>query len=141
MFYDPPILTGYPQQHAPWRYGEINQQAGVPTLRLRQAYGDSLDASEPAQLCVIRPVSSLVSGAESATGPSATTDTVGGDPAELQAVALLHCYRFLAGAAYLSDSERQRYAALVPEQEAYVRANVRHWLPRDEMAGQAGRAA
>lgn len=136
-FYDPPTVTGYPNQPAPDRYGEIMFAQGVPTLRLQRAYDQSLDALHPAQLCVIRPAYSLVSGAESASGPSTDAQTVGGEQEELVMVTLLHCYRYLAGAQHISAEERQRYAGLVAPQLDWVRSNVKHWLPRDEMAGKA----
>ena len=137
LYYDPPIVTGYPQQPAHWRYGEINQQAGIPTLRLTRAYLSSLDATAPAQLCVLRPAGSLVSGAEATLGLTTDAQTIGGDPEELVQVTLLRAYEYLAVAAFLSAEERQRYAALVEPQRAWVLAHVKHYLPRDEMAGKA----
>lgn len=137
--YDPSI-SSMPPHPAPWRYGGLSLDGGSPTLLLRRAY---LSPGGTAQLAVIRPTSSLVNAAESTTGPTALTDTVYGDPTELLAVVLLRCYRYLSTATHISDQERQKYAALVGPQEAWVRANVRHYLPRDEwqQAAPAGAAA
>lgn len=135
--YDPAIGS-MPTQSAPWRYGGLLLDGGSPTLQLRRAY---LSSGGTAQLAVIRPTSSLVNAAESTTGPTAITDTVYGDPNEIIAVALLRCYRYLSVATHISDQERQKYAAMVGPQEAWVRANVRHYLPRDERQQAAPAAA
>lgn len=132
-FYDPPLQSGYPQQRADWRYGGLTFQAGVPTLQLKRAYLGTGTSLRPAQLEVIRPAYSLISGAESTTGPSQYNDTIGGDPAELVKVAKLKAYRYLATAQHLTPDERTMYASLVGPQESIVRREVRHWLPRDEM--------
>lgn len=137
--YDPPVAEGYPQQPAPWRYGGINFVGGAPVLRLKRAY---LASGGTAQLEVIRPAYSLINGAESTVGPAAFNDVVYADRAEIIAVTKLRAYRYLATAKHITDDERQRYAAMVAPQEAWVRANLRHYLPRDEAPQQdAGKAA
>lgn len=127
-FYDPAIGT-MPPQRAPWRYNGLSFQGGSPTLVLKRAY---LSSGGTAQLEVIRPASSFVNNDESAVGPTNITDSIYADPNEIIAVTLLRAYRYLSTAAHISDQERQRYAAMVGPQEAWVRANVRHYLPRDE---------
>lgn len=135
---DPPVVAGYPEQPADWRYDGLSFQAGVPTLTLRDGYDNS---GAFFKLRVLRPAYSLVSGSESTTGPSSSTDVVYADRAELVAVAKLHAYRYLATATHLdSEAERARFAALVGPQEAYVRASVRHYLPRAAAAPAAGAA-
>lgn len=136
--YSPAVASGYPPQPDPKRYDGIAFDAGTPTLQLRAPYRQG---GLTAQLRVMRPASSLVGGAESTTGPTATTDTVAADPTELVEAAVLRAYRYLAVAPHLTDQERQRYAALIEPQQALVRATVRHYLPRDEMASAGGRAA
>lgn len=137
-FYDPSIRSR-PPQPAPKRYDGLLLDGGSPTVQLRYPYGGS---GGTAQLAVIRPASSFVGSSESALGPVAITDTINADPNEVIAVALLRCYRYLSVATHISDQERQKYAALISPQEASVRANVRHYLPRDEMPQQAaGKAA
>lgn len=135
--YDPPAQTGYPQQLKPARYGGLILDGGSPTLRLAWPYTTT---GAVAQLGVIRPAYSLVNAAEDPDGPSLDADLLSADATELVDVTLLHCYRYLAVARHISDEERQRYAALVAPQEAYVRATVRHYLPRDEMPAE-GKAA
>lgn len=140
LFYDPPITTGYPQRQASWRYGELNFQAGVPSIRLTQAYGDSLDSSAPAQLAVLRPAYSLVNGLEHVTGPLVAANTISADPTEIVEVAKLKAYEYLATASHVTGEERQRYAGLVEPQRAYVRSVVRHYRPQ-QAPQAAGRAA
>lgn len=135
--YDPPVATGYRVERADWRYDGLALDGGSPTLKLKRAYFGS---GQAAQLAVRRPAHTLVNGSESTTGPSANADAVAADPDEIVAVALLKAYRYLSDARHLTDAERARFAALVGPQEAYVRANVRHYLPRDEMAGRAATA-
>lgn len=135
--YDP-SLSGMAPEPADWRYGGLTLDGGSPTLRLTRAY---LGSGGTAQLAVLRPASSLVSGAESDVGPGGLTDTVAADPSELVAVAKLRAYRYLAQATHISDEERARYAGLVGPQEAWVRASVTHYLPRDETQRTARTAA
>ncbi len=136
--YDPSIDGAYPGQHAPWRYGQLRLDGGSVSLQLKRAY---LSSGATAQLEVIRPAYSLVNGAESTTGPAGPTNTIGADPTEVVAVAKLKAYQYLATAEHITSEERQRYAALVGPQEAWVRGNVRHYLPRDEMPQMATRGA
>lgn len=126
---DPAIGT-YPPQAASWRFRELSDDAGVPVLYLHRAY---LSSGKTAQLLVVRPAYTLVNGAESTTGPTATTDTVAANPEHVVQVTKLRAYRWLATAAHVSDQERKDYADKAISQEAWVRQNVPHYLPRDEM--------
>lgn len=133
LFYDPPLVAGYPAQQKPWRYVGLDFRGGVPTLQIKKAYSADSSASGGFELSVMRPAYSLVSGAESTTGPAAASDTIAADADELVAVTLLRAYRYLAtGAPHISDEERALYARKLPEQEAMVKATVTHYLPRDE---------
>lgn len=141
--YDPSIDGSLSPHRADDRYGGLTLDGGSPVLRFKRAYLSTPSASHPAQLAVIRPAGSLVSGAESATGPAAAADTIGADPTEIVAVAKLKAYRYLATARHVSAEERQQYAALIDPQEMWVRANIRHYFPRDEapQSTASGRAA
>lgn len=138
LLYDPAIQTGYPLQPAPWRYGRLIMDTGSPSLQLQRAY---LSGGGTFQLGAIRPAGSLVSAAESTTGPTTYAQTINAEPKDLLEVTKLRMYRYLATASHITDEERQRYAGLVAPQEALVRATVRHYLPRDEMPQATGKAA
>ena len=140
--YDPPRFAGAPRR--PSRFGErgrgwdVKFDGGAATLQL-------LDAAYAAsgftfQLRVRRPAYSLVSGSESTTGPTTDAATVTAELDDVVVVSLLHAYRALAGYRWLPEDERQRFAGLIPEQEARARA-LRSYEPREQPAAAGQEAA
>lgn len=115
---EPPLVADYAgrPRTAPW---ELRVVAGVPTLVLLTRPWRT--SGYTAYLRVRRPAYTLVGGAESTTGPTATTDTVLAQVADAVPVGLLHAYRWLSGWGELSAAERDRYGKLIPMQEALVR--------------------
>lgn len=131
--YDPTRATGAPRRPTSRRW-DLNLDGGVPTFEL-------LDRGYPVsgftfQIGVLRPGHTLVSGAESSTGPTGISDAVIAEQDDAVTVALLHAYRWLAGWRELPDGERRRYADLIAPQEAACRR-----LPNYRPHAQAGMEA
>ena len=128
--YDPPRATGSVRQRSriDWR---LMFDGGTPFLEapLARGYGA---AGATFQVEVRRPAHTLINSAESSAGLVAESSSAQADLEDVVTVGLLHAYRWLSGWRELPPEDRQRYADLIPEQEAKARR-----LPRYRPQGAA----
>lgn len=137
---DPARATGWPTKPT-WRRWELNLDGPAPALQfIDRAYPTSGATFE---LRVLRPASTLVSGAESSTGLSADTDTAVPAVNDVVTVGLMLAYESLANRSpgRPNGDYLKRWAAQIDLARRVARYDRSQETPQQQAAAPAGTEA